>query len=206
MDPFSDFDSPFHGMPGRGHRRGGSRMGGFGFGFGPGFPFGRGFGGPGGSGRWPGAPRARRGDVRAAILALLAEEARNGYQIMQELEKRSGGAWRPSPGAVYPALQQLQDEGLVKEEAGAGSRVFSLTAEGRAYVKDHPDEVAAPWDAVTGSAGEEFFEFLGVLRDLGATVMQISGGAQPRQQAAARKILTGALRELRKVLAEYDDE
>src|ERR1700750_1203788 len=79
-----------------------------------GFPFGPfGFGGPGG---FPRGPRARRGDVRAAALLPLAEEARNGYQIMQEIEKRSDGIWRPSPGSVYPALAQLEDEGLIRAE------------------------------------------------------------------------------------------
>src|SRR6185503_9728292 len=91
------------GGPGRG-----SGMGAL-FGFGGGFPFGN-F--PFGGGRR--GPRAKRGDIRAGILALLAEQPRNGYQIMQELEQRSRGAWRPSPGSVYPALQQLEDEGLVR--------------------------------------------------------------------------------------------
>jgi hypothetical protein len=93
-----------------GHGRGGHGRGGHGRGgrrgrppFGP--PFGPGFGR---------GSRARRGDVRAALLVLLAEEPRNGYGLMQEIESRSEGAWRPSPGSVYPALQQLEDEGLVR--------------------------------------------------------------------------------------------
>src|SRR5580693_5727276 len=72
-------------------------------------PFGP--GGPRGRGR-----RARRGDIRTAALLLLAEEPRNGYQIMQEVQERSGGVWSPSPGSVYPALQQLEDEGLIRTE------------------------------------------------------------------------------------------
>ncbi len=77
--------------------------------------FGAGFGGPGGFGQ-PFGPgrRAARGDVRAAILVLLAEKPSHGYQIIQELERRSDGAWRASPGSVYPTLQQLEDEGLVR--------------------------------------------------------------------------------------------
>src|ERR671936_914408 len=92
-------------------------------------PFGRGgpfgaffFGGPGGFRR---GPRARRGDVRAAALLLLAEEPRNGYQLMQEIEERSGGVWRPSPGSVYPALSQLEDEGLVQGEERDGRRAYA---------------------------------------------------------------------------------
>src|SRR3954454_19201335 len=83
--------------------------------------------------------RARRGDVRAALLVLLAEEPRNGYGLMQEIESRSGGAWRPSPGSVYPALQQLEDEGLVRATDAAGRKAFELTDEGRAYVTENAD-------------------------------------------------------------------
>src|SRR5688500_2490305 len=89
-----------------------------------------------GRGFWPGGPpgrgpRRRRGDVRAALLALLAEEPRNGYQLMQEIENRSEGVWRPSPGSVYPALQQLEDEGLIRSEESDGRKVFRLTEAGR---------------------------------------------------------------------------
>ena len=93
---------------------------------------------------FPGGPRMRgrggrmrRGDVRAAILLLLEEEPRNGYQVMQELEQRTGGAWRPSPGSVYPALQLLADEGLVRSEPRDGGNVFELTDAGRAHVEEH---------------------------------------------------------------------
>jgi hypothetical protein len=101
--------------------------------------WGGGFGGPWG-GWWAGppgppgpprGPKAGRGDVRAAILALLREGPLNGYQIMSEIEERSGGAWRPSPGAVYPALSQLADEGLIEGSESAGRRTFSLTGAGR---------------------------------------------------------------------------
>src|SRR6188472_247886 len=90
----------------------------------------RGFGGPHGRGRG----RARRGDVRAALLVLLDEEPRNGYQLIQEIEQRSGGIWRPSPGSVYPALQQLEDEGLVRTDEAEGRRTYALSDEGREYV------------------------------------------------------------------------
>src|SRR3954471_20452280 len=91
-------------------------------------------------------PRARRGDVRAALLVLLAEEPRNGYQLMQEIEQRSDGAWRPSPGSVYPALQQLEDEGLVTTATRDGGRVYELTDAGRTQVDERGD-APAPWDA-----------------------------------------------------------
>src|SRR5690242_13923261 len=152
-------------MSGHGHR-GGHRGGG---------PGGRGGGGPGGRGggrpfdprMFPGAafgflnmfrrggPRARRGDIRSGILALLAEQPRNGYQIMQELEQRSRGMWRPSPGAVYPALQQLEDEGMVSAESAGGGRVFSLTARGRAEATARGAEKDAPWETVSEAAGDD---------------------------------------------------
>src|SRR5438034_9290540 len=100
-----------------------------------GFPFGSFFGGPGG---FPRGPRARRGDVRAAALILLAEEPRNGYQLMQEIEQRSGGVWRPSPGSVCPALAQLEDEGLVRVEERDDRRTYVLTDAGRAHLDERP--------------------------------------------------------------------
>src|SRR5690349_22017412 len=121
-------------------------------------------GGPGGpwGGWWPGgppgtprAPKAGRGDVRAAILALLREGPRNGYQIMSEIEERSSGAWRPSPGAVYPALQQLADEGLIEAEESSGRRAFRLTDEGRRYVEENPEMARAAWESMAqGEPGE----------------------------------------------------
>src|SRR5260370_21583984 len=123
---------------------------------------GRGFPGPErhGLGPWPRefrgmrGPRARRGNVRAAALALLAEQPMNGYQIIQEIAERSGGVWRPSPGSIYPALQQLEDEGLITAQAGeCGRRAYELTEDGRTYAAAHPDELTAPWDVVTGGAG-----------------------------------------------------
>src|SRR4051794_25657413 len=116
-----------HGRHGRGPRGGPH--------FGPG-PFGPGFGR---------GPRARRGDVRAALLVLLAEEPRNGYGLMQEIERRSSGAWRPSPGSVYPALQQLEDEELVRSEESDGRRVFALTDAGRAHVEENREAFGEPW-------------------------------------------------------------
>src|SRR5689334_4364215 len=132
------------GHHGQGRGRGGRdrRHGDLGWGpggpFPPGFPFHRGRG-----------PRARRGDVRAALLALLAEEPRNGYQLMQEIERRSGGMWRPSPGSVYPALQQLEDEGLVHAEVQDGRRHFALTDAGRAHVEAQGDALKEPWRAAS---------------------------------------------------------
>src|SRR5271155_1424128 len=105
-------------------------------------PFGSSRGG-GGRGR---GRRARRGDIRTAALLLLAEEPRNGYQIMQEVEERSDGAWRPSPGSVYPALAQLEDEGLIRTEEDDGRKLFVLTDEGRALLAERGADRPAPWE------------------------------------------------------------
>jgi DNA-binding PadR family transcriptional regulator len=103
---------------------------------------GGGFGGPFGGGRG----RKRRGDVRVALLLLLAEEPRNGYQLMQEIEERSGGRWRPSPGSVYPTLQQMEDEGLIRPIEREGTKLFELTEGGREHLESNAGE-APPWDA-----------------------------------------------------------
>ena len=192
-----------HGGHGRhGGGRGGERGGGpcsFGGGFGGGF------GGPGGGavpwnfiGR---RSRVKRGDVRAGILSLLAEEPRNGYQIMQELEQRSQGAWRPSPGSIYPALQQLQDEGLVSvEEAGTG-RTFRLTKAGERYVADHKDELKAPWESLNSEEGDERIELFGMFKQIGAAAMQVLHTGTPEQIAEAQRILANTRRALYRLLA-----
>src|SRR5271163_2382593 len=136
---------PHHGG-GRGFAHGPrGEFGGPGFGFGPG-----GFGPRGGRGR---GRRARRGDIRTAALLLLAEEPRNGYQIMQEVQERSGGMWSPSPGSVYPALAQLEDEGLIRTEEHDGSKLFAITDEGRALLAERGAERPAPWEQTGGAAG-----------------------------------------------------
>src|SRR5437016_5569250 len=138
-------------MRGHGSHRSRHRHGGFGYG--------RGAFGPGGGPYWRGR-KARRGDIRTAALLLLAEEPRNGYQIMQVLEERSGGVWRPSPGSVYPALSQLEDEGFVRVEEIDGRRAYELTDAGRAYVGERGSELAATWEqmAVDSEVGSLFKE------------------------------------------------
>src|ERR1700730_16312866 len=125
------------------HRRHGYGPGPFGdFGGGP---FG-GFSGKGPRGR---GRKARRGDIRTAALLLLAEEPRNGYQIMQEVEERSDGVWRPSPGSVYPALAQLEDEGLIRTEEADGRKLFALTDAGRKLVAERGTDRPAPWEQMS---------------------------------------------------------
>src|SRR5882757_5567728 len=129
-----------------------------GFGQGPGRADFGGYGrGPRGRGR-----KARRGDIRTAALLLLAEEPRNGYQIMQEVEQRSDGVWRPSPGSVYPALQQLEDEGLIRSQESDGRKLYALTDAGRERVQERPDDATAPWEQMSGDVSSEQHE-LGAL-------------------------------------------
>lgn len=194
-------------MAGGDHGRGGFRGGRFGEGRGP-FGGGRGpfggfpFGGPGGP-FGGGGPRARRGDVRAGILALLNEEPRNGYQIIQELGQRSGGAWRPSSGAVYPALQQLEDEGLIAAEERDGKRTFALTEAGRlAYIATHPDEVDAPWEALRGGIGEDWRTVGGLIQEVAMAAMQVVRTGNAAQIAEAATQLKNTRRALYRILAE----
>lgn len=152
-----------------------------------------------------GGARARRGDIRSGILALLAEQPRNGYQIMQELEQRSRGMWRPSPGAVYPALQQLEDEGLITAESSGGGRVFSLTARGRAQATAHAAKNGAPWETLSDAAGEDIPEMFHLLKQVGAAALQVVGAGSTAQISEARRILAEARRALYRILAEDDD-
>jgi DNA-binding PadR family transcriptional regulator len=186
-----------------------------GHGRGPGFPPGP----PGfpdfgmhGPGPWFGGPRmrgprARRGDVRAAALALLAEEPRNGYQIIQEIGERSGGLWRPSPGSVYPALQQLEDENLVSVGADdSGRRVYQLTDEGRSYAAAHPEELRAPWDVVAGSAGSTAIEMRNLIGQVAMAAFQVASAGSEAQAGQARKVLTETRKGLYRILAADEDE
>ena len=187
--------------PGGGPRRGPGRGG---------FPAGpRGFRGPG---PWAGGPRrrgprARRGDVRAAALALLAEQAANGYQIIQEIGERSGGIWRPSPGSVYPALQQLQDEGLIEAEpAETGRRGYVLTDAGREYATAHADELRAPWDVAGGGTGGTAIQLRALTGQLAMAVSQVAAAGTDAQHARVAQILADSRKALYQILASGEDE
>jgi DNA-binding PadR family transcriptional regulator len=152
-------------------------------------------------------PRAKRGDVRAAALALLAEQPMNGYQIIQEISERSDGVWRPSPGSVYPALQQLEDEGLIRAEAAdGGRRAYQLTDEGRAYVDAHPEEVRAPWDVVAGSADNAAREMRNLIGQVAMAASQVLSAGTEGQVGQARQVLTDARKALYRLLAADDDD
>jgi DNA-binding PadR family transcriptional regulator len=187
-NPFAWAMGPRGGRGGRGHHRG--RGGSFG-------PWGPGFGGRGG-------PRARRGDVRAALLVLLAEEPRNGYGLIQEIESRSEGVWRPSPGSVSPALQLLEDEGLIRSEERDGRSVLTLTDEGRKHVEEN--DLGAPWEAVRDEQGQGLHELRDLLMQVGTAAWQVAQAGTEAQVAEARRILGETRRALYRILAEDGEE
>jgi len=164
-----DDDDHEHGQFGR---RGGRGRGDGARHFGP-QAFGPGFGGFGPRGFMPPGPqRKRRGDVRIAILSLLAEQSLNGYGLIKEITDRSGGTWHPSPGSVYPTLQQLVDEELI-ESSGEGKRTeFQLTEQGRVWAAEHESELAEVWKSSTermeADAGlhESISKLMGVIHQL----------------------------------------
>ncbi|PVZ14306.1 PadR family transcriptional regulator [Actinomycetospora cinnamomea] len=186
----------------RGRFRRGRRGGPFGRPDGPG-GFGPGGFGPGGFG--PGGPRGghrgrrSRGDVRTALLALLAEEPMHGYQIIQEIAERSGGAWRPSPGSVYPTVSQLADEGLVRTEKADGRSVIHLTDAGRTYVAEHREELDAVWN--TAAAEDGFAALREAGRGLAGAVAQVAQVGRDEQVAEAVRLLDDTRRRLYLLLA-----
>ncbi|WP_120337296.1 PadR family transcriptional regulator [Cryobacterium soli] len=174
---------------------------GFGRGFGPGGPgfggFGPGFG-PGGP---RGSRRANRGDVRSAILSLLADGPSNGYGLIRAIEEKTGGAWRPSPGSIYPTLQQLVDEELIAPTGDGRRTEYELTEAGRAYLAEHADDLKKAWEATPGQSDADaaFHESVGKLFGV---VHQFRASATDAQRAAATAKLDEARRALYLILAD----
>jgi len=157
-------------------------------------------------------PRVRRGDVRTAILAVLADGPLNGYQVIQEIGERTGGAWRPSPGSVYPTISQLEDEGLVEGDEERGRRTLRLSEAGRTYLAEHGDEVAevwAPFAAVHrerpeagGRDGDDYASLKPELGRVMNAVWQIITTGTDEQRRAAIGVLVEARRGLYRILAD----
>jgi DNA-binding PadR family transcriptional regulator len=158
-----------------------------------------GFGGPFfGPGR-----RAGRGDIRAAILALLAEEPMHGYQIIQVISERSGGNWRPSPGSVYPTLQQLEDEGLVEPAASeSGRRVYALTEAGRTANAAETDP--APWEEAEDDVDLDLVELSDLVHQVLAATRQVVHAGTAAQVKGAQDVLRTARKGIYRLLAEDD--
>ena len=162
--------------------------------------------------QWFGRSKQRKGfrlgDVRAAVLVLLAEQPMHGYQIIQEIAERSGGVWQPSPGSIYPVLQQLEDEGLILIEQTEGRKVANLTEAGRAYVEENRAEFEEVWKALSNNNVDESMQ---EMRNLFVTLKQIETAAKQvakvgtgSQVAEARKVLADTRRRLYLILAEDD--
>jgi DNA-binding PadR family transcriptional regulator len=150
--------------------------------------------------------KARRGDIRTAALLLLTEEARNGYPIRHEIEERSQGAWRPSPGSVYPTLQQLEDEGLVRSTENGGQHLFEATDAGRAALEERGQDVPPPWEAMAGGVGKQALEFRLLIRQVVSAAMQVTQAGSNAQIAEASKLLVDLRRSLYRILAEGDEK
>jgi DNA-binding PadR family transcriptional regulator len=170
---------------------------------------GRGFGPPwarGWEGWWgspAGRPRASKGNVRLAILALLREAPRHGYQLIQDIAERSHGTWTPSAGSVYPSLSALQDEGLIDDEKTDGRRIFSLTADGMQYVRDNAADIDGVFADFTADDQQESYDDLrSLMLGVGAAAMQVIASGRTQD---AQRILNRARRDLFAVLAEDED-
>jgi DNA-binding PadR family transcriptional regulator len=164
--------------------------------FGPGAMFGPPFGGRRG--------RKRRGDVRAALLMALAEEPRNGYQLMQLIEERSGGRWRPSPGSVYPALAQLEDEGLIRSVDRDGGKVFEITDLGREHLEQRHTHTP-PWEFEEDAESDSVAELLSLVAQIHLAARQVSLAGDERQVERASQTLAEARRALYRILAEDEE-
>ncbi|HEV7961578.1 MAG TPA: PadR family transcriptional regulator [Actinoplanes sp.] len=184
-----------------------------GFGFPPGFPFGGGPGGPGfgGQGGWGAGPgerghrrggRGSRPNVRPAVLALLLERPMHGYEMIQELESRTGGIWRPSPGSIYPTLQLLEDEGLIQAETSGGRKAYTLTDAGRAEA-----ETAAqnpPWAQFTDDTMSQVQDFRDAAVGIMSALKQVGFNGTPDQRAKALEVLNETKRKLYAILADSE--
>lgn len=162
------------------------------------------------------SPRVRRGDVRMAIIDVLhrartAEEPINGYQVIQEIAELSHGEWRPSPGSVYPTIQQLQDEGLVEADDERGRRTIRLTDAGVAWVEAHTDELASVWapfartepapdDQPSGQA-----DIKSEIGQVMSAVWQLTTQGSEQQKKAALGVLVDTRRSLYGILADGRD-
>jgi DNA-binding PadR family transcriptional regulator len=144
--------------------------------------------------------RRRRGDIRTAVLAVLLEAPGHGYQVIQTLEERSGGSWKPSAGSVYPTLQLLEDEGMVRSSEQDGRKVYELTDAGRAEAERRVEEAGAPpWERRGGSERRELFD---AVKGLALAAKQVAVSGTPEQVTRGAGILREARKQLFAMLAE----
>ena len=147
--------------------------------------------------------RMARGDVRAAVIALLAERPMHGYQIINEIAERSGGAWKPSAGSVYPTLQLLVDEGLVEAEETGGRKVYALTDAGRSVADTETAESGpAPWETAGKREGGHRTALPKAGAELAQAVAQVGRTGSPEQVAEAVALLEETRRKVYGILAQ----
>lgn len=162
------------------------------------------------------SPRVRRGDVRTAIIDVLhrarrADEPINGYQVIQEIAELSRGEWRPSPGSVYPTIQQLQDEGLVESDDERGRRTVRLSDAGVAWAEEHAGELAEVWAPFTPSEQPVADQPSGqadIKSEIGqvvSAVWQLATQGSDVQKRAALDVLVDTRRRLYGILADGRD-
>ena len=161
-----------------------------------------GFGPP--PGHWRGGRRGRnrRGDVRTAVLALLTERPMHGYEMIQELDARTGGIWRPSPGSIYPTLQLLEDEGLITGEETGGRRRFTLTEDGRAEAEQAAEQ--APWQAYADDTVSQARDFRDAAFGIMHALRQVGFSGTDEQRRQALDVLNETRRKLYGILAEEE--
>jgi len=160
------------------------------------------YGREGREGGWRRGGRMRRGDIRTAVLALLAEEPGHGYEIIQRLEDKTGGAWRPSPGSVYPTLQLLEDEGLARSVERDGKRVYEITATGRDEAAQRIEEAGGtPWELAERHHGG-IGQFRDAIKQLAMASGQVMKSGTPEQIERTNEILKRARKEIYAMLAE----
>ena len=134
---------------------------------------------------------------------LFRSQPRHGYDLITEIADRSDGTWSPSPGSVYPVLQQLEDEGLLEIEKVGGRKTASLTDEGRAHVEEHREHLGTPWETGDGRP-RPARELRESLQGFMAAWQQVARTGTPEQQARAVGAVDDARRALYRVLADDD--
>lgn len=147
------------------------------------------------------------GEFRIAILSLLSEGPKHGYQLMKEMKERSGGTYRASPGSVYPTAQQLEDEGLIASKMEDGRRVYTLTAAGRKELEKDPEtakriwERAETWEESSKYFGPEVIEFLPAVTEVQIKSLRAARWAagKPERQMKLKSILWRTIQDLEKL-------
>jgi Fe2+ or Zn2+ uptake regulation protein len=151
-----------------------------------------------------GGGRGRRADVRDAILVLLTERPMHGYEMIQEIERRSHGTWRPSPGSVYPTLQVLEDEGLIAAEAAEGGRRRLHLTEGGRAAQSGEDQARPPWERFSEEYGRSVLDTRAATHAVMQAIGEVMRIGTDRQRQRANEVLDQARRQLHQILADRD--